>query len=130
MRTAHLSCRWNRFLLVFAIALTVGSWMPQNVLSGSYFVRTSGSDLNDGKASSRAFRTIGKAASIAIAGDTVYVGAGTYAESVSPTNDGTSSAPIRFRADTAGVMTGDAGIVTVTGAGGNGFNLVGDSYNW
>jgi parallel beta-helix repeat protein len=66
------------------------------------------------------FCTISAAAAKAVAGQAVVVSKGTYHESVSPKNSGTSGAPIVYRVATAGT-------VTVTG-GTNGFKLSGRSY--
>ncbi len=44
------------------------------------------------------FETIGKAADIAVAGDTVIIHGGTYSELVTPKNDGEPSKPIKFMA--------------------------------
>ena len=52
-----------------------------------YFVKTNGSDFNDGTEASP-FKTISKAASVAVAGDTVTVFGGTYREWVRPQNGG------------------------------------------
>ena len=54
-----------------------------------YFVSVKGNDYASGSEKSP-FQTISKAASVAKAGDTVYVGAGIYRECVSPNNGGTS----------------------------------------
>ncbi len=52
-----------------------------------YYVSLDGNDLFDGTAE-KPFRTINKAAKIAVAGDTVRVGGGVYRERVSPKNGG------------------------------------------
>ena len=52
-----------------------------------YFVKTTGSDFNDGTAKAP-FKTISKAAAVAVAGDTVTVFGGTYREWVRPQNGG------------------------------------------
>ncbi|MBC8356027.1 MAG: right-handed parallel beta-helix repeat-containing protein [Planctomycetes bacterium] len=83
--------------------------------SDEYFVRRSGNDSNDGRSKEKAFRTIVKATSVAGAGDTVYIGAGTYKESPNHRADGTSSKPIRFIGDKTGAKTGDAGTILVRG---------------
>lgn len=49
-----------------------------------------------------------------IAGDTVYVGAGTYTSEVAPASSGTLGSPISYIADTDGSKTGDAGAVTIS----------------
>lgn len=54
-----------------------------------YYVSTSGSDRGSGLKNDP-FRTIGQAAKIAVAGDTVRVFGGTYREWVDPKNGGTS----------------------------------------
>ncbi|HND56373.1 MAG TPA: hypothetical protein PLV92_28340, partial [Pirellulaceae bacterium] len=117
------------FLAVLAIILTASfatlgratdGWNPAlnsgPVLSTgtSYYVRTSGSDLNDGLTPASAWQTLGKAASVAQSGDTVFVGAGTYTGGLVIENKGsTTSARTMYFADRAGTYTGDAGSVTV-----------------
>ena len=81
----------------------------------TYFVKTNGNDSNDGLAPDFAFATIGKAASVMNPGDKVYVGAGTYNESVVPANSGVSGAMISYIADTGGNATGDSGAVIFDG---------------
>ena len=54
-----------------------------------YYVSTTGNDKNDGSLAAP-FRTIGHAARLAAAGDTVRVFGGTYREWVDPQNGGTS----------------------------------------
>jgi Right handed beta helix region len=70
-----------------------------------YYVSKSGSDSNNGSASSP-WLTIGHAALEAQAGSTVYVGAGTYSESVLFANSGTSSAPIIFNGQGVAIVDG------------------------
>ena len=65
--------------------------------AANYYVSSTGSDTNAGSSLSSPFLTIGKAASMATAGDTVYVRGGTYRETVTVANSGTEAAPIRFR---------------------------------
>jgi hypothetical protein len=80
-----------------------------------YYVRTTGNDSNSGRAPDDAFATIGQAASLAQAGDIVYVGAGTYTETVAPLYSGAAGFPISYIADTGGSATGDAGAVILDG---------------
>ncbi|MBX3356894.1 MAG: right-handed parallel beta-helix repeat-containing protein [Phycisphaeraceae bacterium] len=79
----------------------------------TYFVRKTGSDSNSGTSKNAAWRTVDKAATVASAGDIVYVGAGTYSEQVSPDKDGTVGSRIRYIADVNGTYTGDSGAVIV-----------------
>ena len=88
----------------------------------SYYVAKTGSDSNSGSASAP-WLTIGHAASVAQAGSTVYVGAGTYNESVTFANSGTSSAPIVFNGQGVAIVdgTGVSCCVSPTFAQSNGF---------
>jgi hypothetical protein len=70
-----------------------------------YYVAKTGSDSNNGSASAP-WLTIGHAALEAQAGSTVYVGAGTYSESVLFANSGTSSAPIVFNGQGVAIVDG------------------------
>ncbi len=69
-----------------------------------YYVWSRGSDSNSGKASAP-FATIQKAASLAVAGDVVFIQKGVYHETVRPAHSGTPSSPIVFR--TIGPVTID-----------------------
>jgi hypothetical protein len=95
----------------------------------AFHVRSSGNNANGGTSPADAFQTITQAASAVAPGDTVYVGAGTYGESVVLATSGTSADPILFRADTEGEFTGDAGDVVVDGLGAlDGFRIDGADY--
>ncbi len=59
-------------------------------------ISTSGSDDADGSAGAP-FRTIGRAAQVAMPGDTVTVHAGVYREWVNPPSGGTTDAPITYQ---------------------------------
>jgi hypothetical protein len=61
-----------------------------------FYVASSGSIANPGTFP-EPFLTIQQAANVAVAGDTVYLRAGTYRETVTPVNDGTEADPIVFR---------------------------------
>lgn len=67
----------------------------------TYYVRTDGSDSNNGTGyqASQAFQTIGKAISVVSAGDTIYVAPGYYNESLSISTSGTSASPINLVGD-------------------------------
>src|SRR3954470_11336372 len=84
--------RAGRFLLSIAFAIC---WSPC-VLAHDYYVSTDGDDANPGTID-QPFRTIQKAASIIAAGDTTYIRAGTYRETVTPVRSGTPTAPITFQ---------------------------------
>ena len=64
----------------------------------TYYVSIeNGADSNSGTTESQPFKTIQRAADIAIAGDTILVAPGIYRERVSPVCGGTSTAPITYR---------------------------------
>ena len=69
---------------------------PRVLLSSYYVSQSAGSDANPGSLDAP-FATIQQAANVARPGDTVLVRAGTYRESVRPTNSGTASARITFK---------------------------------
>src|SRR5262245_48229878 len=84
----------RRFASVLATAavLLLGS----NSFARNYYVATTGSDGNPGTLG-QPFQTIQKAASVMVAGDTAYIRAGTYRETVTPARSGTQMAPITFQ---------------------------------
>jgi hypothetical protein len=65
-------------------------------MSVIYYVSLNGNDSNNGTSLSTPFRNIQKCASVMVAGDTCYIRAGTYRETVTPTNSGTSGSPIKY----------------------------------
>lgn len=64
--------------------------------ASDYYVSPNGSDSNPGTLT-QPFRTVQKCADVAIAGDTCYIRAGVYRETVRPANSGVSGAPITFK---------------------------------
>jgi hypothetical protein len=73
---------------------------PQQVLAAIagpvFYVSPAGDDANPGTRE-RPWRTVGKAAATAVAGDTVLIGGGTYNERVVVANSGEPGRPITFR---------------------------------
>ena len=80
---------------------------------------------NDGGPGSMAqpFCTIGQAAGIAVAGDTVQVLAGSYAETVNGANSGSAGSPITYSAASGVTVTGNG-----SANGGSAFRISGESY--
>ncbi|MEM7229387.1 MAG: FG-GAP-like repeat-containing protein [Planctomycetota bacterium] len=78
------------------------------------YVRTTGSNGNNGLTPATAWRTVDYAADQSSPGYIIYVGAGTYNEEINPSSDGTADEWITLIADTEGSRTGDAGTVTLT----------------
>lgn len=64
--------------------------------TAQYYVSVNGNDLNPGSYA-LPFKTIQKAANIMIAGDTCLIRAGVYRETITPVNNGTSTAHIVFK---------------------------------
>ncbi|MBP3962605.1 fibronectin type III domain-containing protein [Paenibacillus lignilyticus] len=101
--------RYYLLALSVLIALSVYVTGPQIANAAtSYYVATTGSDTNSGTQASP-FKTIQKAASIAVAGDTVIIRGGTYRETITPANSGSAGNLITYQA-----YTGET--VTVSGA--------------
>jgi hypothetical protein len=83
----------------------------------TYYVRKTGSDSNPGTSPSQAYLTIGKAlasGTALVAGDTVYIGAGTYREVITVAVAGAAGNYVNIVGDIDGSQTGDAGEVIWT----------------
>lgn len=88
----------RRMLIAAACLALMAGWAgaaEYTVLPGS------GSDNNPGT-TARPFQTLAQACAAAVAGDTVYLGDGTYREILKPKNSGTTGKPIRFAAAPGG----------------------------
>lgn len=79
----------------------------------TYYVRKTGSNLAAGTSAGTAWQTISKAMQTATSGDTVYVGAGVYRETLQITAT-TAVSAVNYIADVDGSQTGDVGEVRVT----------------
>jgi hypothetical protein len=92
-------------LLGLSLLLAATGW------SADRYVATNGNDSNPGTLA-RPYASIGRAAAVAQAGDTVWIGGGTYYPSafIEPANSGTASAPIIFQA-----MPGEMPIIDAQG---------------
>jgi Right handed beta helix region len=83
----------------------------------TYFVRVGGNDSNTGTSESSAFESLDRASEVVAPGDIVYVGAGTYNDSVEFTTAGTEDEPILIIGDITGQFTGDGGQVVFGSSG-------------
>ena len=91
--------------------LFVRAYTGEPVYKADYYVATNGSDSNDGKTVERPLRTITKAESVMVAGDTALVRGGVYNESVRfHGQSGTAENPIVYKA-----YPGETPIVDGTG---------------
>ncbi len=86
----------NAFLSSIRLLALAMSLIGFPLHAADYYIATTGNDTNPGSLASP-FLTIQKAASVAVAGDTVHVRGGTYRETITPANSGTSINPIIFR---------------------------------
>ena len=117
----------HKFLnyVFLAIALLC---LPDRIYGTDYYVRQSGNDKNPGDSAKAAFRTIGRAVSVLGSEGVIYIGAGTYTESVyfdavKIHKKGYGSAV--FFGDTTGVYTGDKGdVIWRTPNTGNNWNIL------
>jgi parallel beta-helix repeat protein len=93
-------------------------------IAADYYVDNTNPSCSDSGPGSEAapFCTIGKAASLVSAGETVRVVAGTYAETVNGPNSGTAGNPITYSAAPGVTVTGNAT------ASGNAFRMSSKSY--
>ena len=87
----QLTCRRDCARPWFGLLTTIVAWLPLVSSASTYYVATNGADTNSGTLG-QPFLTIQKAANVMVAGDTVFIRGGTYRESVTPVNSGTSGA--------------------------------------
>jgi parallel beta-helix repeat protein len=104
--------------ITICLLLIVGT---QSVAARSYYVSKSGSDSSQGTEAAP-FLTIQKASSLAVAGDTIVVKAGTYGEMIEPANNGQPGLPITYQ-----TYPGDNVLIDGTGQNPT-VNLRGSSY--
>jgi parallel beta-helix repeat protein len=83
------------------------------ILPSWRFVRTNGSDANDGRTPLTAWASLGFALTQLAAGETLFIGAGTYLDSLQITTVATADAPLVIRGDITGEFTGDPGEVLI-----------------
>ncbi|UKS26974.1 RICIN domain-containing protein [Paenibacillus sp. HWE-109] len=84
-------------VLLLLFGTIFGMPMATQAAGNTYYVATTGSDSNSGTISSP-FKTIAKAASVMVAGDTCMIRGGTYREVIQPTKSGTAGNPITYKA--------------------------------
>ena len=109
------------------VALAVASWLGSTTTAAaaeppaSYLYVSNGLCVaaQDGTRA-RPFCTISAAAAVVVPGQTVFVGGGTYNESVSITRSGTATAPVTFVAE-RGWLSANVVRVTATGTGASAF---------
>lgn len=109
--------------LVPASAPITLTTLREDAAAKTYYVSTQGNDSASGEDHGRAFRTLGKAASVVNVGDTVLVASGRYTERVRMRATGSAEKPITFRAapggkvvmDGAGKLLGNSFVISGVG---------------
>jgi len=131
-RKAKIIPKWAFFpqqvFLIVALVSFNSGWIYYNVgaIGTTYYIDNTNpacSDTGSGLTSSSPFCTISKGASVAVAGDTVWVLAGDYNETVNVPNSGNSGLPIIYSAMPGVVVTGNG-----SSSGGNAFRISSMSY--
>lgn len=88
----------DTFMRALACFVAVSMLIAPAAMATEYHVATDGSDENTGVDAGNAFATIRRGTLALQAGDTLTVHEGTYRETVTPSNSGTTDAPIVIRA--------------------------------
>jgi len=91
---AGMGAAWRCMIFTLAAVLLVMSFATA-ASAATYYVAKTGNDNNPGT-EAQPWLTITKAANTLVAGDTVYVKEGTYAERVVPVNSGAAGAWIQY----------------------------------
>jgi len=99
------------FLLLFLLLLSHA--VCSSASGATYYVSPNGSNTNTGT-ESQPWQTIKKAADTLVAGDTVYIKAGTYQERVAPKNSGSSGNYITYSAYTGDTVTIDGSSISLS----------------
>jgi parallel beta-helix repeat protein len=122
-------------LQIIALVLMGVAQGASAAFADTWYVRATGDDQNDCRSQDAACATLHETVDKALRdgsglGDTIFVGAGSYITPASgprkegiiigPGRGGTATDPFQLIADTAGFITGDAGVVEIVG-GNSGF---------
>lgn len=94
-----LKQRWVKILFIFTWVAAMMPPLPLNTVHATgtaYYVAKNGNDGWSGTIGAP-FLTIQKCADVAVAGDTCYIRAGTYNETVTPANNGSAGSPIVYK---------------------------------
>lgn len=104
---------WRVSVAVIVVAWALTSLVAlRSVSAATYYVAPNGDDLSSGTLD-QPWRTIEKAANTLVAGDTVYIRAGTYAERVVPQNSGTTDSLILYAAYPGETVTIDGATLDI-----------------
>jgi PKD repeat protein len=111
----HCASAWRRWAPAGFLCVGLLGALASPSLAGTYYVAPSGNDGNNGSSGSP-WKSVGKAARTAVAGDTVIFRAGTYNEPLQPANAGTGeNSRIVFKAAPGEEVIIDGGTERLTG---------------
>jgi hypothetical protein len=113
--------------LLPALLFTTFALRPATAQGQTYYVAISGDDANPGTLA-QPWRSLQKAADSLVAGDTVYIRAGTYSERVIPRNSGSAGAYITYAAYLGEQAIIDGQTVTLPDDLAGLFHIAGRSY--
>jgi parallel beta-helix repeat protein len=86
----------KRAFLIFMMIVLLFSSIPTLAAGSSIYVSPLGNDTTGNGSQGAPYKTITKASTVAYAGDTIYIGAGTYYEMVQPSRSGTTGSYITY----------------------------------
>ncbi len=93
----HLAYTGAAVAIIGVTAISHNATYTVGTVAGrTFYVAPSGNDAASGLSTGTPFRTIGRCAAVVAPGETCALLAGTYHETVTPTNDGTASEPITY----------------------------------
>jgi len=87
---------------------------PTSTTGVTYYVSPSGNDLNSGLSAGTPWRTITKANTTVMAGDTVVLNGRFSQQAIGPFRSGTATAPITYRSGASGATLDLPGLVSAT----------------
>jgi len=104
--------KYLRTILAATIVIISFVFIAGSAYGTNYYVAKSGNDSNPGT-EAQPWLTIQKAANTMVAGDTVYIKAGTYNEQVIPQNSGSAANYITYAANSGDTVTIDGNSITL-----------------
>ncbi|MFD2332981.1 hypothetical protein ACFSR7_27300 [Cohnella sp. GCM10020058] len=123
---------WVRTLSIAGVLALAAGFLPPpgaNAAPTTYYVSASSGSLTGTGSSASKFKTISQCAAAMTGGDTCMIESGTYRETVTPTNSGTSGAPIRYQA-AAGATVVVSGTEPISGWSVHSGNIYSANLTW
>lgn len=117
---------WRNFLFLATLSLTILIALPS--YGTTYYVAPDGNDTLNPGTEALPWKTIQKAATTLVAGDTVYIKTGTYSKRVIPLNSGSAGNEIVYAAYPGATVTIDGSGITLPSDMAGLFEISGKSY--